>query len=742
MANIYSLQLLRNGKLYANKSTAMDALKRNLANVQQDGVAVLARYRSTSDVEGEQIKTLIGYYTVYSAMTETGSLTAGTSMTVVDTEGYADDIDTIKTKLGTGVTTINTVTKQLSDLSGNTSSTSGETSVAGAKKYTDGKIAALTANSVANENKVITDVTQLDGKITATASNITGIKLEGIPGTADTKIASANTLGQALANLQGQINSLNLAVVSGDGEVITAVSENEGKVSASKTAIKDVVLTGYTLDTATTGAIASTDDIEAALNKLENKAAAITIGNDDGSIKVTTAVTGTNINVNIKSGEKVIAKDGNAGIYTNIAISAATEEDMASLGTNVKEAYKLVATNGDRLGEFIKIYKDSSLVNLYLGHVDDLLNGTTAQTEESSTSAVTPGSGSEALVWIVQLANGNYKLAAVDVEAFLQESEFKDGLVVSNHEVKVSADTASEKIITSYNDNGTSATTADVLTVSATGVKVSNIQAAIDAKVGTLDAVVTGGTIAGTATTGHIQVTVGEADGKLTGITVTETNVADKDKLEELSGKTFTVATSSNASITTAVTAATDGTKSVDLITDASKIKMSGFTAAESGFTTIAQSSSVTEAFKAVETIFIDNEEVVASALNDLNDKINELTSGTSSDLADEIATRERIEGQSGSAYTANSNKPYISDATSLNDADIKLSEALKSVADNYIEKVKVNNVELSESSNAVNVKISAGSTAANDVNAIHVDTDSSGAITLTLGTLDCGTYD
>lgn len=734
MANIYSLQLLRNGKLYASKSTAMTALKNNSAHVQQDGVAVLARYRSTSDVQGEQIKTLIGYYTVYSAMTETSGLTTGSSMTVVDTEGYTDDIATINAKLGTGVTTANTVTKQLSDLSGNTSSTSGETSVAGAKKYTDGRIAAITANSVANENKVITDVTQLDGKITATASNITGIELDGIPGTADTKIASTDTLGQALSKLQGQINSLDLAVVSGDGEVITAVSENDGKVSASKTAIKDVVLTGYTLDTATTGAIASTDNIEAALNKLENKAAAITIGNDDGSINVTAAVTGTDINVNIKSGEKVIAKDGNAGIYTNIAISAATAEEMAGLSTNVKEAYKLVATNGDRLGEFIKIYKDSSLVNLYLGHVDDLLSGTTAQTEESSTSAVTPGSGSEALVWIVQLANGNYKLAAVDVESFLQESEFASGVTADSatHIVHGVVDTASEE------DESNN----PFLTVGANGFKVSGIKDAIDTKINKLDAVVTGGTTAGTATTGHIQVTVGEADGKLTGITVTETNVADKDKLETLSGKTFTVATSSNASITTAVTAASDGTKSVDLITDASKIKMSGFTAAESGFTTIAQSSSVTEAFKAVETIFIDNEEVVASALNDLNDKINELASGTSSGLTEEIATRERIEGQSGSAYTANSDKPYISGATSLNDADIKLSEALKSVADNYIEKVKVNNVELAETSNAVNVQILAGSTAANDANAIHVDTNSTGAITLTLGTLDCGTYD
>ena len=41
--------------------------------------------------------------------------------------------------------------------------------------------------------------------------------------------------------------------------------------------------------------------------------------------------------------------------------------------------------------------------------------------------------------------------------------------------------------------------------------------------------------------------------------------------------KTFTVATSSNASITTAVTTAEDGTKSLDLATDTSQIKLSGF---------------------------------------------------------------------------------------------------------------------------------------------------------------------
>ena len=740
--NVQNVRFLRNGSLYGTRDAALTGLNGQTLAAEQDGSIILARYGS-----GDEVKTLVGLVYVNGD---------NKSLTIFDIEGASGDVEALRTeinnKLGTGITSANTATAQLTALSGNSSSTSAETSVEGAKRYADGLIDSLDvsdaavegnyvsqvseadgkiavtrvalpdASSVADDNKVVTDVTQSKGKITATASNITGVKLAGYEEGTDADIAATDTLGQALGKLQAQINAMDLTAVSGDGEVITLVSEDDGKVSAEKTAIKDVKLTGYVKDTTKTGDIAATDDIEDALSKLENKAAAITIGNDDDSINVTTATSGTNINVNIKSGEHVLAKDGNAGIYTNISLSSITPSS-----TTVKEEYSLIGTDGTVLGTNIKIYKDSSIVEIYLG--------TSGDSVDATTGVITKLDGDKQYLNYVYLkADGTYEMTKINISVFITEQEFASGVTFDSTENKVKGvvDPASEK------NSGNTA----FLTVGADGFKVNGIKQEIIDRINELDASVTGGATAGTATSNHIQVVVDEADGKLTAVTVTETNIADKTKLEELSAKTVTEIASSNASISAVSSSTADGTVKYDVVTDASKIKMSGFTAAESGFTEIEQFSSVTEAFKAVETYVLDNEEVVSNSLNDLNERIDELSGGTTSGLTEEIAERRRIEGQNGSAYTANVSSSYISGATSLNDADVKLDAALKSLSDATVNEVQVNGVALAETSNAVNVQISAaaGTGAANSP--ITVDTDSStGAVTLKLEGLDCGTY-
>ena len=128
------------------------------------------------------------------------------------------------------------------------------------------------------------------------------------------------------------------------------------------------------------------------------------------------------------------------------------------LESNVKEAYDLVDKDGHLIenSERIKIYKDSSLFKVYLGHVDD---------EYIETPPYhTYGEGDTALCFIYQLANGEYSLVAINIESFLQESEFKDGLEVNNHKVSVKIDDNSE----SY------------LTVSPTGIKLSGVNNALN----------------------------------------------------------------------------------------------------------------------------------------------------------------------------------------------------------------------------------------------------------------------
>ena len=717
--NIQSLQLLRNtSMLYATKDVALTALTGGtIPGGNQDGTPVLARYKGTDD----KIYTLVGYYAASSAIT--GGNSAASHMTVFDIEGSTADVKKLENMIGSGVTTTNTVTKQLQDLSGTTDDTSATTSVVGAKKYADEQVRAaldvLSATSLADDNKVVSDVTQANGKVTATVKNLTDVKLAGLSATADTKITSTDTLGGALAKLQGQIDSMDKQAAAVDGQVVTTVAEEDGKVTETKASVKDLQLGGYSKEANATGNIASSDTINTALSKLENKVGANKVSNTDHSILVTepTGTATTDIKVNINSNEKVI-KLGDKGIYTNLNLVKITD----GLTANVKEKYQLLASDKSQIGVDIEIPKDSALQDVYLGHVDDKLKNADGQGESVDTT-ITSGTGDAALVYVMLLSNGKYKLIAVNVESFLSESEFADGLQVNNHKVSVKVDTSSEKVTTGEGVTG------DVLTVSTDGVKVNNIQNAIDYAISKLDANVTGGTTTGT---NHVQVIVDEVDGKLTAVTVNEANIADADKLADLSGKTVTEVASSNDSIAATLSAATNGTKHLDIITDASKIKMTGFTNANA-LSGITESSSVTDAFKKVDEVITEK----AETISDL-----ETTKAEKTALDDEITARKAVDGQNGNTYAANTSANYIGNATSLNDADIKLDTALKALDDDVIKSVKVNNVALGKTSNAVNVQISSTPASGTSASPIIVNTDNTtGVVTLQILQIDCGEY-
>ena len=130
----------------------------------------------------------------------------------------------------------------------------------------------------------------------------------------------------------------------------------------------------------------------------------------------------------------------------------------SGLDTNVKEAYDLVDANGNVVenSQRIVIYKDSSLHKAYLGHMDDNL-------DDHTLPDVTPGVGDTALCFIYQRMDGTYDLVKINVESYLHENEFKDGLKVNNHEVSVKIDPSSD----SY------------LSISENGIKVAGVESAI-----------------------------------------------------------------------------------------------------------------------------------------------------------------------------------------------------------------------------------------------------------------------
>ena len=178
MSKINHIHLYRNGVVLDNRKAAESRLKEFASGntyTDLDGVAILARYKSEKNTN--DILTLVGI------MYEDQS--GAKSITIIDVEDLKSDakieVDALK--------------EAINDLKGSTSaSTSGDTSVEGAKRYTDGKIAELDFTDAAEENKYVSSVSETDGKITVSRTAIpivgvtdtkendkfvTSIKLEG-----------------------------------------------------------------------------------------------------------------------------------------------------------------------------------------------------------------------------------------------------------------------------------------------------------------------------------------------------------------------------------------------------------------------------------------------------------------------------------------------------------------------------------------------------------------------------------
>lgn len=105
------------------------------------------------------------------------------------------------------------------------------------------------------------------------------------------------------------------------------------------------------------------------------------------------------------------------------------------LPVKVKERYALKDNQGNVIGSEINIYYDSSLVEVYLGNTDDRLTNVPDPSTGKNYTITKSVSGEDALCFVFVLDTGLYELVSVPVGDFLRESEFKDGLEISNHEV-------------------------------------------------------------------------------------------------------------------------------------------------------------------------------------------------------------------------------------------------------------------------------------------------------------------
>lgn len=237
MSKIEHIHLYRNGEVLNTKQEAETKLKEfasDNANTGLDGVAILARYKK--DGEDTTILTLVGI------MYEDQS--GKKSITIIDVEDLKSsakvELDELK--------------KAVEGLKGTSSSTSGETSVEGAKRYTDDKIGELDVTDAEVANEYVSSVSETDGKISVLRKPIpiigvndtkeddkfvTSIKLEGNTVKAERAQITSSQVSREATDITGVTVEDALAEVKSSSKVTLTSTDNHTDTSS--------VLKKYTL---------------------------------------------------------------------------------------------------------------------------------------------------------------------------------------------------------------------------------------------------------------------------------------------------------------------------------------------------------------------------------------------------------------------------------------------------------------------------------------------------------------
>lgn len=222
--------------------------------------------------------------------------------------------------------------------------------------------------------------------------------------------ANATTAGSVDNKIDTAIKGLDVNSIGGEGKFVKSVSETDGKIAAE---VGDLVSTAVTR-TATTDVAGQVD------------------------------MTGTTVEGALVDLAKAVSEAKKGAATYKIA------KVTTGLSENVMEAYQLVQTvdgHDTNIDVQIPIYKDQTLKSVELADTDGKKKG-------------------QYLKYTYITAEGKDSVVYLDVSKFLVESEFKNGLSVSeSREVSVKIDAASEGF----------------LTVGENGVKLSGVQDAVNA---------------------------------------------------------------------------------------------------------------------------------------------------------------------------------------------------------------------------------------------------------------------
>lgn len=380
-----------------------------------------------------------------------------------------------------------------------------------------------TSSITANTKAIADEKKRAEAAEKANADNI-ATNTEAI-----TKLNAGKTTSGSVDNkIDTAIKGLDVNSIGGEGKFVKLVSETDGKIAAEvgdlvSTAVKRAATTGVTGQVDMTGTTVEGALVDLAKAVSETK-------KDAATYKITKVTTG--------------------------------------LATNVKEAYQLVQTvNGQdtNIDVQIPIYKDQTLKSVELVAEDDHKKK------------------GQFMKYTYINADGADTIVYVDCSKLLAESEFKNGLAVSDAgEVSVKIDATSESF----------------LTVGEGGVKLAGVQTAIDTAKNevqnNLNAEITRAEAAEEAnktaigvnaaaiarlngdktTNGSVAKAVADAKAELLGDAATEYNTLGKleDKIQELDVKAAQahteVVAKAEGHVTVAVADSTDGSHKVVTISE------------------------------------------------------------------------------------------------------------------------------------------------------------------------------
>lgn len=696
------LHLLRNEKNYRYQYEAVAALQQFLAN-RDDGEVAIAAFGSGSEPGG----IVLGVR----HMSKTELFLGGSSLGEMTTEKFTNLI------------------KQLSS----------------------------EAEGASADGNISVKVSQAEGKlkrVTVTSKDIASAKLLGDTTDDDTKDTAFGKIAKVLKEIdtlkQNIASDLNVTDTKQSQQFVTEVSQKNGKISVSRAAFTSTDKS-ITLSDTTDGGINASVNVDGSTifkDPVSGTLSAITYKPEDIEGVDAIKVAENKISLKINDTDNVLTQTAD-GVLANIKLENVTE----SLPENVKERYKLVGKNNTVLGKAIDIYKDSSLKSVELVDSKPTESGTT---------------NGQFLKFVYNTAKGSEDTVYVDVSKFLTESEFKNGFnVATSGEVSIKINDNSKKILT-VDANGLAIDSTEL-----TNEVKSGASTVADEKINALhvDAIekadATKGYVKttlsqtnGLVSNDKVDVTYGDYNKKQNGIATTEDTKAYIDvKIAasaigaEVDGTYLksttegnTVKISANAKPLTVGKAGGVSTLSgeADSLVDSSEMatKVSSFVNSRISESVGGLTNTVTgeSTDKKVSVSVTQTDGKLASV--DVTTKGLEVdTSGfaSTSALAQETASRKKVTGINGDTYTAPTTSTYIKGATSMNDADIKLDGAIKSVANDQLTKI--------DGSDAVTVSAKSGKV---QKVSIKLDTETSdNALKVNAGkglylssVIDCGTFD